>query len=139
MIFIDQGEEGGWQDVFFFAGGGFLPEGGFSQRGIFVGGFFLFFYEGGFWPKGRFCRRGFWPEGGFGLRGILSGWGFCPEEGFVLFLGKSDEITENKRRSSVYYTRLISNNLITFNHYNVKNVLLSVHITIDTLVFEFSP
>ena len=49
MIFIDRGEEGGWQDVFFFfAGGGFLSEGGLLQ------------------------------EGGFGrIGGVLVGGGFC--------------------------------------------------------------
>ena len=38
MIFIDQREEGGWQDVF-------LPEG-------------AFFVWGGFWAKEDFCRSG---------------------------------------------------------------------------------
>ena len=40
----------------FFAGGGFLSEGGFGQRGIFAGGFF--FAGGGFWSEGGFVRRG---------------------------------------------------------------------------------
>ena len=48
MIFIDQGEEGGWQDVFFF-----FPEGAFCLRGVLA--------------RGEFCRRGFCPEGGFVL------------------------------------------------------------------------
>ena len=65
MIFIDQGEEGGRQDVFFFAGRGVLARGGFLQ-------------EGGFGRRFFFAGGGFWPEGDFGLRGVLSGGGFCP-------------------------------------------------------------
>ena len=61
-MFIDQGEEG-VDKMFFFAGGGFLSEGGFGQRGIFAGG--------GFWPQGVL------PEGG-----ALVGGGFLLEEGF---------------------------------------------------------
>ena len=64
MIFIDQGEEGGWQD--FFIGGDFLSEGSFGQRGIFAGG--------EFWPEGG----GGLLEGGFGRRGVLPGGWFCP-------------------------------------------------------------
>ena len=72
-----------------FAGGSFLSEGGFGQRGIFAGG--------GFWPERGFCRRGFlarggfWLDGGFCRRGVLAGGGFsskrvgvCPE-GFLFF------------------------------------------------------
>ena len=51
-----QGKEGGWQDVF-FAGGGFLSEGGIGQRGIFAGG--------------GFVQRVFLPEGGFVRKGVL--------------------------------------------------------------------
>ena len=41
MIFIDQGEERGWQEEDFFSGGGFLSEGGFGQRGVLARGGFL--------------------------------------------------------------------------------------------------
>ena len=54
MIFIDQGEEGGWQD------GVSLPEGAFCLRG--------------FWPeaqRGIFAGRDFWPEKGFGSEASL--------------------------------------------------------------------
>ena len=66
MIFIDQGEEGGWQDVFFFAGGvlfvwgGFWLEGDFCRRGFWLEGVFA---RRVFWPEGGFCRKGVWPEG----------------------------------------------------------------------------
>ena len=51
MIFIDQGEFflETPKDVF-FAGGGFLSEGGFGQMG--------FWLEGGGLPEGGFGRRG---------------------------------------------------------------------------------
>ena len=40
MIFIDQGEEGGWQDVFFFGQRGILAGGGFWLEGVLSGGGF---------------------------------------------------------------------------------------------------
>ena len=85
MIFIDQGEEGGWQDGF-FSGGGFLSEGVFGQRGVLAGG--GGFARGGFWPERGFGQRGvlagggFWPEGDFGRRGGFGRRGFWPEGGF---------------------------------------------------------
>ena len=54
MIFIDQGEEGGWQDVFFF-----LPERAFCLRGALARGGFL--QEGGFGRRGGVCPEGFFP------------------------------------------------------------------------------
>ena len=63
MIFIDQGEEVGWQEGFIFAGGVFWSEEGFGQRGIFAGGGFgrrVFFFlpEGVLVGRGGFVRRG---------------------------------------------------------------------------------
>ena len=84
--------------MFFFAGGGFLSEGGFGQRGIFAGG--------GFWPKGGFCRRGVLAGGGFWSEGVLSGGGFCPDPSVIT-------ISQNLRKFHRSYGMLLGERLLT--------------------------
>ena len=85
MLFIDQGEEGGIQDVFF------LPEGAFCLGGVLA--------RGGVLQEGR----GLWPKGDFGRSGVLSGGGFCPVPGYIahqieIALSESNQKTDGKSK-----------------------------------------